>query len=148
MPTVAKTSKSVKRRVNPLALPRSGDYTYDDFCLRVTNAWADKIKNGFIEGPPALAIEVVSPESVQRDYILKRSLYERAGVLEYWIIDPDAQTATFLVRNGKRFVKGRLQESIWHGKLLPGFSLDLAWLWRADRPRIFDLLRDHYSPQS
>src|SRR5689334_22357881 len=38
-------------------------------------------------GPPDLAIEIVSPDSIARDYEDKRELYRHAGVREYWIID-------------------------------------------------------------
>jgi Uma2 family endonuclease len=40
---------------------------------------------------PLLAIEVISPSSVSRDRILKRRRYQRAGIAEYWIVDPEAQ---------------------------------------------------------
>jgi Uma2 family endonuclease len=66
-------------------------------------------RRGFIDGPPALAIEIVSPDSVGRDYVQKRALYEAAGVQEYWIIDPDEERATFLrMRDGK--VRGSAAE--------------------------------------
>ena len=39
------------------------------------------------EGPPDLALEMVSPESAERDYVTKRHLYEKHGVREYWIVD-------------------------------------------------------------
>jgi len=39
-------------------------------------------------GPPDLVIEVLSPSTPSRDLVLKRNLYERSGVLEYWVIDP------------------------------------------------------------
>lgn len=51
------------------------------------------IKPGY--GPPDLAVEIVSPESVERDYDRKRRYYETAGVREYWIIDPDERKALF-----------------------------------------------------
>ncbi len=42
-----------------------------------------------IEGAPDIVIEIVSPGSEDRDRLLKRKLYERHGVLEYWIVDAD-----------------------------------------------------------
>jgi Uma2 family endonuclease len=39
-----------------------------------------------------LAIEVLSPDSARFDRVLKRRAYQAAGVPEYWIVDPDAQT--------------------------------------------------------
>jgi len=45
-----------------------------------------------IKGAPDLIIEVVSPASGSRDKVEKLNLYERAGVKEYWIFDPDDST--------------------------------------------------------
>ena len=40
------------------------------------------------QSPPLLIVEVVSPESLKRDYRYKRSEYAALGVCEYWIVDP------------------------------------------------------------
>ena len=42
-------------------------------------------------GSPLLAIEIISPSSAHTDRVRKRELYQREGVPEYWIVDPDAQ---------------------------------------------------------
>ena len=42
-----------------------------------------------LQGPPDLVIEILSPSTARRDERLKRDLYERVGVLEYWLVDPD-----------------------------------------------------------
>jgi Uma2 family endonuclease len=91
---------------------------------------------GFFKGPPDLAIEIVSPDSVERDYVDKRQLYESHGVREYWIIDEHEETVTFLRlgTNGKyREVKPRKGE--YHSEVLPGFWFRAKWLWEATRPK-------------
>jgi Uma2 family endonuclease len=45
------------------------------------------VHRGFVKGPPDLAVEIVSPDSIDRDYRRKREQYRRAGVGEYWIVD-------------------------------------------------------------
>jgi Uma2 family endonuclease len=41
-----------------------------------------------LQGPPDLVIEILSPSTRSRDERLKRDLYERVGVEEYWVVDP------------------------------------------------------------
>lgn len=44
-----------------------------------------------INGAPDLVVEVVSPSSRKRDYLIKLNKYWAAGVREYWIIDPEQE---------------------------------------------------------
>ncbi|MBD2626737.1 Uma2 family endonuclease [Trichormus variabilis] len=60
-----------------------------DLCV-VTLEDAKELRNAsaVFESAPLLIVEVVSPESVKRDYRYKRSEYAALGVPEYWIVDP------------------------------------------------------------
>lgn len=49
--------------------------------------------------------EVVSPDDPARDYVTKRADYAGAGVLEYWIVDPQAETITVLALDGSAYVE-------------------------------------------
>jgi Uma2 family endonuclease len=44
------------------------------------------------QGPPDLVIEILSPSTRRRDEIIKRRLYERTGVREYWTVDPKLES--------------------------------------------------------
>ena len=55
-----------------------------------------------IQGAPDLVMEVVSPSSKLLDKRDKRSLYEKFGVREYWIVYPDDELVDrFLLENGR-----------------------------------------------
>ena len=60
-----------------------------DVCV-ITNEQAQSIENtsAILKTAPPLLVEVVSPESVDRDYQVKTSEYAAIGVGEYWIVDP------------------------------------------------------------
>jgi Uma2 family endonuclease len=60
-----------------------------DVCI-ITNEQAKNIErsSAILKTPPPLLVEVVSPESVERDYIQKTSEYAAISVGEYWIVDP------------------------------------------------------------
>ncbi len=98
-------------------------------------------RRGYIDGLPTLAVEIVSPDSVGRDYVQKRPIYESAGVGEYWIIDPDEKQATFLVLRGGRYLQLKPKNHIFSSEVLPGFCIDVRWLWKTPRPRTHDVLR-------
>ena len=47
---------------------------------------------------PDLVVEILSPGTRRRDKGRKRAIYDREGVREYWIVDPEAQAVTALRR--------------------------------------------------
>ena len=55
------------------------------------------------EGAPDLLVEVLSPSNRGHDLLLKRSLDARAGVREYWLVDPEARTIEILALDRDAF---------------------------------------------
>lgn len=49
----------------------------------------NKLTDRGCTGAPDWIIEIVSPSNSSHDYIIKLNLYAKAGVREYWIVDPD-----------------------------------------------------------
>jgi Uma2 family endonuclease len=49
-----------------------------------------------IQGPPDLVVEILSPSTSQRDLGIKRNLYAKYGVREYWVVDPNSKTIEVL----------------------------------------------------
>lgn len=60
--------------------------------------------------PPLLAIEVVSLDSVTRDYRYKRSEYAALGIAEYWIVDPRENKVSVLFLE-----EGLYEETVFTG---------------------------------
>jgi len=100
------------------------------------------VRPTFVAGAPDLAVEIVSAESEQRDYQLKRHLYERAGVKEYWILDPDDERTTFLVRGPRGFAQAKLVGGVFASRVVKGFRLDTRWLWQRPRPDTLSIIRE------
>ena len=51
-----------------------------------------KVDRHGVHGAPDLVIEILSPASARYDRLVKFNLYQRAGVKEYWIVDPSSRT--------------------------------------------------------
>ncbi|MBI2968369.1 MAG: Uma2 family endonuclease [Bacteroidetes bacterium] len=95
--------------------------------LFILNIRKSIIKEKNIRGNPDLVIEVVSPSSIHHDTVTKKSLYEKYGIPEYWIVYPDEKIVdVFVLKNGKYKLQPEVNES---GKLkssvLKGFSIEL-----------------------
>jgi Uma2 family endonuclease len=60
--------------------------------LFVSNERAGIVTEANIQGAPDLVVEILSPSTARYDLGYKRVLYSEKGVLEYWIVDPEAET--------------------------------------------------------
>jgi Uma2 family endonuclease len=87
-----------------------------------------------IQGAPALVVEILSPSTRRRDLGIKRDLFDRGGVREYWVVDPKARDLAVF----RRTAGGALSEverlaaagdAVLSTPLLPGFVLPLAKLF-------------------
>lgn len=59
-------------------------------------------KGDFVYGVPDMVVEILSRSTKKRDITIKKDIYERNGVREYWIIDPWIKSITvYLLRDGK-----------------------------------------------
>jgi len=58
---------------------------------------------GYFEGAPDLVVEVLSPSTRRTDQVVKFSLYEQAGVPEYWIVDPKTRSVLVYVLSGREY---------------------------------------------
>lgn len=61
----------------------------------------NKVDRHGIHGAPDLVVEVLSPGTARYDKIIKLGLYQRAGVPEYWVVDPVSRcVSVYLIKNG------------------------------------------------
>jgi Uma2 family endonuclease len=111
--------------------------------LFITTARQDALHPNHLEGPADLIVEIVSPDSLARDWREKYLEYEAGGVREYWVIDPMAKRAETYAIN----LEGRYQRILEaDGKIssvvLPGFYMRPQWLWQEPLPKFMEVLRE------
>ena len=88
----------------------------------------------YIQGAPALVVEILSPSTRRRDLGIKRAFFERGGVREYWVVDPKALELTVYRRasGGGLAATERLStdgDVMLTTPLLPGFALSIVKLF-------------------
>jgi Uma2 family endonuclease len=86
-----------------------------------------------VQGAPDLIIEILSSKDKKRDTITKKAIYEKYGVKEYWVVDPDAEVVSVFILEGDVFKKREIytRNQILKSAFLPGFSLMLEEIFKA-----------------
>jgi len=96
-----------------------------------------------LDGPPDLALEIVSPESQSRDRELKFKEFEAAGVREYWIVDPMSKTVeAYALDAAQKYLRVPEAEGKIHSAVVPGFYLRPEWLWMQPLPDVIAIARE------
>lgn len=108
----------------------------------VSQEHINKFTRTYLDGPGDIVVEIVSEESVERDRVTKLAEYENAGVREYWLIDPLVPEAIFYRLNaeGQYDVVPVTPEGVFQSEVLPGFRLNVNWLWQEPKP-LFEAMR-------
>ncbi|MEM6835412.1 MAG: Uma2 family endonuclease [Cyanobacteria bacterium P01_C01_bin.120] len=104
-----------------------------DLCIVTTEQAKELLgQSAVFQTPPKLIVEVVSPDSITRDYRYKRSEYAVLEVPEYWIVDPLTAQITLL-----RWEEGLYEEAVFVNEqaiaslVLPELSLTVAQILAA-----------------
>jgi Uma2 family endonuclease len=86
----------------------------------------------FLEIPPALVVEVLSPSNTRRDLEDKLEDYRKVGVLECWLVSPEAETIEVLSFSdeGTRVIDVFSIDGSLQSPVLPEFTLDLREVFR------------------
>jgi Uma2 family endonuclease len=90
----------------------------------------DKLAKGSVNGPPDLAVEILSPSNSHRELFLKFQYYLEAGVREYWVIDPEEKKVQVHIYENGHFLSTVYNENDRiSAAILPGLVIELATLW-------------------
>ncbi len=110
--------------------------------LVVLDAHRDRMTSQRLEGPADLVIEIASDGDPRLDEREKLPRYREAGVPELWMLSPQRRevlverVAADGSRSSRRLSDGRLESSV-----LPGFWIDVGWLWADELPSTMRCLR-------
>jgi Uma2 family endonuclease len=111
--------------------------------LFIANDRLPNLRPKHLEGPPNLIIEVVSDDSVDRDWRAKYHEYEASSVDEYWIVDPIYQRLeAYAVGDDKTYHRMVPRDGKLASGVVPGFYLRPEWLWQQPLPGVRELLRE------
>ncbi len=103
----------------------------------VSAARAAIITEANVQGAPDLVVEILSESSGKADEITKRKLYERCGILEYWIVDPESEgVKVYRLVDGRYVRAAELSHKAGDrltSDLFPGLSLPLAEVFEGCR---------------
>ena len=89
----------------------------------------DLFEEAAVIGVPDVVVEVLSPSTRGVDLQIKRRRYERAGVLEYWIADPQHDTLTVLALVDGHYVEVAHQGGRVTSTVVPGLVVEVAPLF-------------------
>ena len=111
-------------RISPLPVKLWKGKVREPDVLFMSIEHSDRIGEAFW-GIPDLAIEVLSKNNVKTDRLDKFSEYAKAGIAEYWIVDPDMQIIeVFVLKDNEYELFGKWGiKDIAHSKLLNGLEI-------------------------
>jgi len=94
--------------------------------LFVSTARATIVTQDNIQGAPDIVVEILSESSRKKDEVTKRKLYERFGVQEYWIVDPELEIVKIFTLTqhgyGRASELSKETNDVLTTELLPGFE--------------------------
>lgn len=103
--------------------------------LFIANERLDRLREKHLEGAPNLAIEVVSEDSVDRDWRDKYAEYRDTGVEEYWVVDPlYKRVEAYSLAPDKQYHPMVPAEGKIASVVVPGFYSRPEWLWQEPLP--------------
>ena len=106
----------------------------------ISEARRHRIKPTYVDGAPDLIVEIISPDSRNRDRRDKYVEYQAAGVREYWIIDPVLRRVDAYALRGRKYDAIVPRGDRFTSTVLSGFYLRTDWLFGPRRPKVSQVL--------
>ena len=116
-------------------------YAPEPDVMFVSRANESRLRKNYLDGAADLIVEVVSPESIERDRIRKYNAYEAAGVSEFWLIDLEHRSAEFHQLVEGQYDISVMSDGVYDSRELPGLRLPVPWLWQFPAPTLPESLR-------
>ena len=83
----------------------------------------------YVEEPPDLVVEILSPSTGARDRTVKAELYARFGVREYWMVDPEHRTLSILDLGANGYESSPEENGRVRSAVLAGLVVDVTALF-------------------
>ncbi len=120
--------------ISPLDVVLSNQDVVQPDILFISQTTKQIVTDVNIKGVPDLIVEVISPSSKERDRFIKKALYLKFGVSEYWLVDLEKRCVEILslADNEYKLIGIFLPEDSLSTPLFPGLNLSVDSLFKAD----------------
>jgi len=95
-----------------------------------------------LEGPADMVVEIASESDPRLDYREKLPRYRQAGIEEIWIINPFENELLAEAKTTAGYATQVLSSGRLESKVLPGFWIEVSWLWQEELPSTLRCLRE------
>lgn len=94
-----------------------------------------------LEGPADWVIEIASEGDPELDRRVKLPRYRAAGIPEMWLVDPFQRQVLVVRRDGETYTEQHLASGRLESRVVPGFWIEVDWLWQDRLPSTLACLR-------
>ncbi|MCS5695371.1 Uma2 family endonuclease [Desulfofundulus thermocisternus] len=116
--------------VSPVDVYFNHEETFQPDIIFISRERTHIIEHNKINGAPDLVVEILSPSTAYYDLRKKYRVYERYGVKEYWIVDPEDETVEIYLNKDGRFILHQQvrRQGVVTSALLDGLKIEVAEL--------------------
>jgi Uma2 family endonuclease len=113
---------------SPFDVVLASQEVYQPDIVVVLNKHLERVQKQCVMGAPDLVVEVMSPSSKLYDRVNKHMVYEKAGIPEYWLVNPRTQTVElFVLESGKYRSQGAFEgEQTLPSRIVPEMTTPVA----------------------